>query len=46
MVSEPVKPLQPANAYLPIDVTELGIISKPVKPLQPEKTDSSIDNTE
>ena len=30
-----VKPLQPANADLPIEVTELGILTQ-VRPLQPE----------
>ena len=37
MVSEPVKPLHPLKALMPIVVTEFGIVNVPVKPLQPPK---------
>ena len=40
-----VSPLQPENAQLPIEVTELGM-SILVSPLQPENADSPIDVTE
>ena len=32
IVSEPVKPSQPAKAQLPIVVTELGMVNEPVRP--------------
>ena len=44
-ISTAVKPLQPLNALLPINVTELGI-STAVKPLQPANASLPIDVTE
>ena len=41
-----VMPLQPENAYDPIEVTELGIVSVPVRLLQPENAVDPIDVTE
>ena len=40
-----VKPVQPENARLPIEVTELGMVTL-VKPLQPENARLSIEVTE
>ena len=34
MVRGPVKPAQPLNALLPIEVTELPRVKEPVNPLQ------------
>ncbi len=36
MIKE-VKPLQELKAYVPMLVTELGMVKDPVKPLQPQK---------
>ena len=41
----PVKPLQPLNAFLPIEVTEFGMVTL-VKPVQPLNASSLIEVTE
>ncbi len=46
MFNEPVKPLQPLKAQLPMDVTDSGMINVPVKPLQPEKAQLPMDFTD
>ena len=39
------KPLQPRNAYFPIEVTELGIVTE-VKPLQSQNAEEPMEVTE